>query len=114
MTKLRLRPVPGWLLGVAVGGVALAAAAVGGQLASHVEQRAVRQAGLTAQTVVATTVEENITVADLHGTKPLAAWVTSEMNEDVGVLYKRGLLHGLEVWRLDGTLLFADFRHACR
>lgn len=103
--------MPGWLLGCAVAVVVLAAALVGAQLASHVEQRAVRQAGLTAQTVVAMAVEQNVTSSDLEGSDPLTPSVAATMNTNVNVLSGRGLLYGLEVWRLDGTLLFADAGH---
>ncbi|WP_197029889.1 bifunctional diguanylate cyclase/phosphodiesterase [Cellulomonas sp. URHE0023] len=111
MTRRHLRPVPGWLLGVAVAAVVLASALVGQQLASHVEQRAVRQAGLTAQTVVAMAVEQTVTVDHLDGAQPLPTSVAAALDRNVEVLAQRGLLYGLEVWRSDGVLLFADAGH---
>jgi len=96
---------------VAVAAVVAAAGGIGLHMTDTIELRALREAGLTAQTIVAMAVEQNISEEDLNGTALMAPSAMVHMDRDVEVLRKRGLLHGLEVWRLDGTLLFADTGH---
>ena len=92
--------------------VSLLAVVAGNELRVSFEKKAVASAELNADTVIALTVGRNLTSADqLNPGAQVTAVQARDMQEDVDRLSQRRLLYGLEVWRLDGTLAFADAEH---
>jgi diguanylate cyclase (GGDEF)-like protein len=79
-------------------------------LQRQVENRAQRGAIDTAEIVATLVAHRNVDVADFEK-GVLTATERSDMDADVAELFQQGRLVGLEVWRADGGLLYADKRH---
>lgn len=107
----RGRPAPSWVLALGLLLLSATAVLVAHQLQVGYEQRALHSAELTAHTIIALTVDRNVAAEDLRPGTRLSAAETTDMQADVDALDERDLLLGLEVWRLDGTLAFADLAH---
>jgi len=56
------------------------------------------------------TVDQNLVAAHFHGL-PINDGVRARLDRDVEALVREGSLDGLEVWRSDGALVYADARH---
>ena len=96
------------LLSVSVG--ALIAA---NRLRTIAEQKAISAAELTADTVIALTVSRNFnSAAGLAPGARVTAPQATDIQADVDLLQERNVLLGLAVWRLDGSLAFADAQHS--
>jgi diguanylate cyclase (GGDEF)-like protein len=107
------RPLATWVLLAALVLVAVGAAIAGNELRVSTQQKSVASAELNADTVVALTVGRTLTSSkDLSPTETLTTDDAMGMQTDVSRLSRQGLLEGLEVWRPDGTLVFADASHA--
>jgi len=105
------RPAPLWVLTIGLLVLGAAALAVALQLQGGYERRAVDGAKLTANTIIALTVDRNVGLVELRPGSGLTAIQTADLQADVDGLAERDLLLGLEVWRLDGSLAFADSDH---
>jgi diguanylate cyclase (GGDEF)-like protein len=103
-----------WIFGLLVLVLFALAGAAAVQLMSTLRQRAVQQTALSAETIITLTVERNLHAGDLAPGRQLAAQSVTDMNADVAILAADGDLLGLEIWRLDGTLLYADAMHQVR
>jgi diguanylate cyclase (GGDEF)-like protein len=79
-------------------------------LQRQVENRAQRGAIDTAAIVAALVAHRNVDEADF-AKGVLTASERSDMDADVAELFHQGHLVGVEVWRSDGELLYADRRH---
>ncbi len=101
-----------WLLVLALAVVAAGAVVAGVQLRAGARDRAVASAELSADTVSALTVARDFTSpADLRPGARLDAAAVADLRLDLAELTARHLVHGLEVWRNDGSLAFADSAH---
>jgi hypothetical protein len=60
--------------------------------------------------VVDLVVRRNIDPADFAGAEP-SPGERSDMDADIAVLLRRERVMGLEVWRMDGSLIYADRDH---
>ncbi|MDX6372971.1 MAG: hypothetical protein QOD98_1959 [Nocardioidaceae bacterium] len=79
---------------------------------SALDQQVHDGAVLTAETIITVTVARNF--ADGVGLRPgtrITALNTADLQADVDALSEDKVLLGLEVWRSDGTLVFADSNH---
>jgi diguanylate cyclase (GGDEF)-like protein len=79
-------------------------------LQRQAESRAQRGAIDTAEIVAALVAHRNIDAADFKAGN-LTATERADMDADVAELFHQGRLVGLEVWRGDGGLIYADKRH---
>jgi diguanylate cyclase (GGDEF)-like protein len=79
-------------------------------LQRQVENRAQRGAIDTAEIVATLVAHRNVDAADFKK-GVLTATERGDMDADVAELFQQGHLVGLEVWRGDGELLYADKRH---
>jgi diguanylate cyclase (GGDEF)-like protein len=80
------------------------------ELQQQVEDRAQRGAVATAEIVADLVAHRNVAAADFRNGL-LSASERSDMDADVAELFDRGRLIGLEVWRVNGELIYADKRH---
>ncbi|MDQ1615154.1 MAG: hypothetical protein QOJ60_1093, partial [Actinomycetota bacterium] len=80
------------------------------QLHAQSETRARAEALQTAQVVADLVVHRNIGPADFAGAR-LSHQERADMDGDVAVLVDRERIAGLEVWRADGSLIYADRDH---
>jgi diguanylate cyclase (GGDEF)-like protein len=81
------------------------------QLQAQSEKRAQAEAIQTAHIVADLVVRRNIDPADITGTFPIREQERADMDADVAVMLRRDRIVGLEVWRNDGSLLYADKDH---
>jgi diguanylate cyclase (GGDEF)-like protein len=101
-----------WFALVAVMVLLIAACAWGlTALLRQVEDRAQVSAIDTARIVATLTVHRAVTESGFHATAGLTPDEVREIDEDVAALVAQGRLTGLEVWRNDGQLLYADAGH---
>lgn len=93
--------------------MAVGAGVAGNELRVSAKEKAAASAELNADTVMALTVGRTFTMPeDLAPGEKISTNDAMDMQTDVSRLSRHELLEGLEVWRLDGSLLFADASHA--
>jgi diguanylate cyclase (GGDEF)-like protein len=80
------------------------------ELEHQVQDRAQTGAVATAEIVAALVAHRNVDAADFKK-GVLTPSERADMDADVAALVNRGSLVGLEVWRVDGGLVYADSRH---
>jgi diguanylate cyclase (GGDEF)-like protein len=106
------RPLSNWVLVGALLLVGTGAVVAGNELRVSTENKATASAELNADAVIALSVGRNFThPGELRPGSTLEAREAEDMQTDVDVLVAKDLLLGLEVWRLDGSLAFADAAH---
>jgi diguanylate cyclase (GGDEF)-like protein len=87
-------------------GAALTLAELHGQVEDHAQRDAIA----TAEIVAALVAHRNVDAADFRK-GVLTPAERADMDADVSELFAQGRLVGLEVWRSDGRLIYADKRH---
>ena len=76
---------------------------------AEIQQRATQDAVVTSRTVLSLVITRHLDAASLaNGLSPAQV---AELHRDVTVLQQDQKVVGLELWRADGTLLFADRAH---
>jgi diguanylate cyclase (GGDEF)-like protein len=106
------RPVATWVLVMALLLVGAGTWFAGVQVRNGMQERVHDGAVLTAETIITVTVGRNF--ADGVGLRPgtrITAPNEADIQADVDGLTKDNVLRGLEVWRPDGSLVFADSNH---
>jgi diguanylate cyclase (GGDEF)-like protein len=84
---------------------------VGVRAVQHqIAERATQSAELSARLVASLTVRRNIAL-DANGIPFLSPSAQAHMDEDVVDLKRRHEISGLEVWAVDGRLMYADSEH---
>ncbi len=103
------RRLPVWVLIVGLSLLIAGSVVLANQLRRGYEHSAQAGAEVTARSVTALSVQRNVGRRDIR--LGLTGTEVANMQADVSLLLDEGLLEGLEIWRPDGSLLFADAAH---